>query len=94
MYGKLIDSSVFPVGSVTWRDELAAGKPQSGEYPVIREDDKGLWLLWIQGGTGSTKVMAIPRDKILQLDYFAPTDVLQKIFSCQLNEIPGDPLCQ
>jgi hypothetical protein len=87
VYGKLIDSTLFPDAFVTYTERStsdAGGKDvlKSGEFPLISQSDTSLSLLWIQGGGGHTKIIEVPRANIVKLDLEADVDALAKIAQC------------
>jgi hypothetical protein len=57
----------------------------SSEYPVLSQTDKAVRLLWISRGGGYTKIIEVPREKILQLDFGSEVDALAKISACVAN---------
>ena len=86
-YGKLVDSALFPNAHVTYSEpstDPSSDKPsvKNGEFPVLSQDDKSVSLLWIQGGGGHTKIVQVPREKILILNFEADVDALAKISEC------------
>ncbi len=89
-YGKVVDSTLFQDAHVTYLAPSTASTGQkdalvSGEYPVVSQSDKAVNLLWISRGGGYTKVIEVPREKILQMDLGSEVDALAKISACVAN---------
>lgn len=90
VYGKLVDSTLFPNAYVTYEQpptDGVAGKPTlvSGEYPVIGHSDSSISLLWVQAHGGRTQIIEVPTSKVISLEYVADVDVLAKISKCTVN---------
>jgi hypothetical protein len=87
VYGKLIDSTLFPDCHITYTapsTDAPDGKGQmvSGEFPVMSRTDKAVSLLWVQRTSGATQIIEVPVDKIVKLEYAADVDALAKIAHC------------
>jgi hypothetical protein len=100
VYGKLVDPALLPNAFLQFLQdrptvmsnlgqEVVGGDPfeQGGSFPVVSQTDKSLSVLSIQRGTGITKLIEIPREKIVSIDYAADVDVLAKISECQKGEV-------
>lgn len=90
VYGKLVDSTLFPNAYVTYEQPATddvAGKPSlvSGEYPVISHGNSSLSLLWVQAHGGKTQIIQVPSSKVISLEYVADVDVLSKVSKCTVN---------
>ncbi len=96
VYGKLVDSTLFPNAIVTYLQpptDAPGGTATlvSGEYPVISQTGTALSLLWVQRGGGHTRIIQVPVDKVVSLEFVAEVDALAKISRCISN--PGNE-CQ
>ena len=98
VYGKLVDSTLFQDAHVTYLAPSTVSTDQkdalvSGEYPVVSQTDKSISLLSISRGGGNTKIIEVPREKIVQIDFGAQVDALAKISECVSNST-GQGECQ
>jgi hypothetical protein len=104
VYGKLVDPALFPNAFMQYLEDrpkalsnlgqtIPGGDPfeKGGSFPVVSQTDKSLSVLSIERGTGVTKLIEIPREKIVSINYTADVDVLAKISECRKGE--GDQ-CQ
>jgi hypothetical protein len=90
VYGKLVDSTLFQDVHITYLSPSTVSTDQkdalvSSEYPVLSQTDKAVRLLWISRGGGYTKIIEVPREKILRLDFGSEVDALAKISACVAN---------
>ncbi|HWG22250.1 MAG TPA: hypothetical protein VG225_17125 [Terracidiphilus sp.] len=87
VYGKVVDSALFPNCHIVYL-EPSTDKPngdatiKKGEYPVVSRNDKSVSLLWVQKHRGFTRIIEVPRDKILSLTFVADVDALAKVSDC------------
>jgi hypothetical protein len=87
VYGKLIDSTLFPDCHITYLEPSISapdgkGAMVSGEFPVISRTSDALSLLWVQRESGATQIVEVPTAKIVKLEYGADVDALAKIPHC------------
>jgi hypothetical protein len=90
VYGKVVDATLFPNAHIAYlvpSTVSADQKPDvvSSEYPVLSQTDKAVSLLSISRGGGYTKIIEVPREKILRLDFNSEVDALAKISACVAN---------
>jgi len=90
VYGKVVDATLFQDAHVTYLVPSTVSTDQkdavvSSEYPVVSQSDKAVSLLFISHGGGYTKIIEVPREKILRMDLGAEVDALAKISACVAN---------
>jgi len=103
VYGKLIDPALFPNAFITYTEpnqdtvdangnKSKGGDPilRGGGFPVISQTDRSLFLLWVQFGGGHTKIIEVPRDRIVAINFVASVDALAKISECQAGNQGAD----
>jgi hypothetical protein len=90
VYGKVVDATLFPDAHITYLAPSTVSTDQkdemvSSEYPVLSQTDKAVSLLFVSRGGGYTKIIEVPREKILRLDFGSEVDALAKISACVAN---------
>lgn len=97
-YGKVIDPALFPDAYISYTEPRPnfvdpdlrpwkGGDPMmhGGEFPLISQTDRSIFLLWVQLGAGYTKLIEVPRDRIVSINLVGDVDALAKISECKSN---------
>jgi hypothetical protein len=111
VYGKIVDPALFPNAFLQYTESRPSGVTENGDkvtggdpvvdaggFPVVSQTDTSIFILWVQGASGSgslaghTKIIEVPRDKIIAINYSANIDAIAKISECQMGEQGAD--CQ